>query len=152
MPELEFAPEAWDDILDHAREDYPAECCGIVTEEGRGTHRVHRCHNVQDRLHSVDPQAHPRTAREAYRMDDLQVHRIVTGAEESGGRVAAFYHSHIDCGAYFSEEDRMAATPFGRPAYPDVIYLVVSVVDGEPRGKKAFRWDDGAEDFSALEL
>ena len=148
----DLAPEVWDDIFDHSRQDYPAECCGIVTEDGSGTHRVHRCDNIQDRLHSIDPETHPRTPREAYRMDDLQVHRIVTQAEEESGRVVAFYHSHIDCDAYFSEEDRMAATPFGQPAFPEVTYLVVSVVEGELRGKKAFRWDDGGKCFAEVEL
>ena len=64
----------------------------------------------------------------------------------------AFYHSHIDCDAYFSKEDRMAATPFGQPAFPEVTYLVVSVVEGELKGKKAFRWDEEEEIFAEVDL
>jgi len=150
VPDL--AIEIWDEIFDHSKRDYPAECCGIVTEDGGGIHRVHWCDNIQDQLHSTDPEAHPRTSREAYRMDNLQVHRIVTEAEGAGGRVVAFYHSHIDCDAYFSKEDRMAATPFGQPAFPEVTYLVVSVVEGELKGKKAFRWDEEEEIFAEVDL
>ncbi len=139
--------ESWEQIFAHAREDYPAECCGIVTEHDNGRYRVHRCDNIQDRLHQRDPEAHPRTSRTAYRMDDMQVHRILRETEEAAGRVVAFYHSHIDCDAYFSEEDRNAAMFLGEPAYPGVVYLVVSVVDGEVRGQKGFGWDEGAGEW-----
>ena len=60
--------------------------------------------------------------------------------------------AHIDCDAYFSKEDRMAATPFGQPAFPEVTYLVVSVVEGELKGKKAFRWDEEEEIFAEVDL
>ena len=114
-----------------------------MTEHDNGHYRVHRCDNIQDRLHQRDPKAHPRTSRTAYRMDDMQVSRILRETEKAGGRAVAFYHSHIDCDAYFSEEDRNAAMFLGEPAYPGVVYLVVSVVDGEVRGQKGFGWDEG---------
>ena len=126
----------------HAKVDYPAECCGIVSLNGNGKTQVHRCENVQDKLHTLDPEAHPRTSKTAYRMDDMQVNRIVTETEKSGGKLVAFYHSHIDCAAYFSDEDKNAATFFGEPAYPGVLYPVISVVDREVRGKKVFQWDE----------
>ena len=145
-------PDIREQIFDHAREGYPAECCGMLIGDGGGRCRVHRCDNIQDRLHARDPEAHPRTSREAYRMDDMQVHRILTEAEKAEGRLIAFYHSHIDCPAYFSEEDKAAATFFGEPTYPGVIYLVVSVVDGEVRGQRGFRWDEGQGDFAEVTL
>ena len=113
----------------------------MVTEDAPGTELAHPCENIQNRLHGTDPGTHPRTARTAYRMDDLQVIRILDETEKAGGKMTAIYHSHIDCDAYFSEEDQLAATFFGEPAYPGVSYLVVSVIDREIRAKKAFAWD-----------
>jgi len=144
---MHMGQAVWTGIFEHALEDYPAECCGIVAEHGKISYRVHRCDNIQDRLHANDPETHPRTSRTAYRMDDLQVARIVRETEEAGGRLVGFYHSHIDCNAYFSQEDRDAATFFGEPAYPDVVYLVVSVVDGKLHGQKGFCWSKAEADF-----
>ena len=149
---MRLSREVQEEIFDHAREDYPAECCGIVTEGGNDTFRVYRCDNIQDRLHGKDPETHPRSSRTAYRMDDLQVHRILAETEAAGGGLMAFYHSHIDCEAYFSEEDRDAATFFGEPAYPGVIYLVVSVTDREVRGQKGFQWEEGEGGFVEVAL
>ena len=149
---LELGREALNAIAEHAREDYPAECCGILTQEADGGQRVHRCRNIQDRLHRSDPEAHPRTSRTAYRMDDLQVHGILSDTEEGGGRLAVLYHSHIDCDAYFSEEDRTAALFMDEPTYPGVVHLVVSVVEGEVRGSRGFLWDDGERDFAEISI
>lgn len=142
----------WDQIFDHAKVDYPAECCGIVISDGNGDFVVHRCENIQDKLHAKDPETHPRTARTAYRMDDMQVHKILSQTEQAGGNLVAFYHSHIDCDAYFSQEDRDAATFFGEPTYPGVIYPVVSVVDGDVQGKKVFQWEEGEKGFVEIRV
>lgn len=149
---MHMGQAVWTGIFEHAQEDYPAECCGIVTAHGTCSYRVHRCDNIQDRLHVNDPEAHPRTSKTAYRMDDLQVARILRETEETGGRLVGFYHSHIDCGAYFSQEDRDAAIFFDEPTYPDVVYLVISVVDGEIHGQKGFRWSNVEENFVEVPL
>ena len=137
-------------IFAHAREEYPSECCGVVTERPAEGQLVHRCKNVQGKLHASDPETHPRTSREAYRMDDMQLYRILSNTEEEGGRLIAFYHSHIDSDAYFSEEDRSAATALGEPAYPDAAQLVVPVIHGETGAGKAFRWDGKAKAFPEI--
>jgi proteasome lid subunit RPN8/RPN11 len=142
----------WHAIGTHAVKDYPDECCGVVTEDASGAALAHPCENVQNRLHEADPETHPRTARTAYRMDDLQVIRILEETEKAGGKMTAIYHSHIDCDAYFSEEDQLAATFFDEPAYPGVSYLVVSVIDGEIQAKKAFSWDPDDSHFVEVPL
>lgn len=145
-----FDQSVWAAIDSHAREAYPSECCGIVTQGTDGGYRVHRCENIQDKLHAADPQAHPRTAKTAYRMNDMQVMRIQTETEKVGGRMAAIYHSHIDVDAYFSEEDHQAAMFFGAPAYPGVVYPVISVVNGQVENRKIFSWSEAAATFEEL--
>jgi adenylyltransferase/sulfurtransferase len=148
-----FGRDVWAVMFAHAQEEYPAECCGIVTEGASGAHVVHRSENIQDKLHDADPETHPRTSKMAYRMDDMQVMRIQSKAEKAGGRLAAIYHSHIDVDAYFSEEDHNAATFFGEPAYPGVVYPVIAVKDGRvDRGaEKIFRWADSSSKFEEID-
>ena len=38
-----FGRDVWAVMFAHAQEEYPAECCGIVTEGASGAHVVHRC-------------------------------------------------------------------------------------------------------------
>ena len=149
---VEVDGAAWTAIETHALADYPDECCGLVLLDAQGAAQVVPCENIQDKLHEKNPDEHPRTARTAYRMDDLQVARTLKTAEDDGGRLFAIYHSHIDCDAYFSEEDQKAAQFFGEPAYPGVAYLVISVVDKKIENRKAFFWSDDSGQFEEVPL
>ena len=139
-------------INEQAVAEYPAECCGLIIADAAGSHAVHRCENIQDQLHREDPAKFPRAARIAYYIDPQQLYDIVAPAEKSGGGVASVYHSHIDCEAYFSQEDKERAVVWDEPIYPDAVYLVVSVVAGEVRSHKAFGWDQEVRDFVEVEL
>ncbi len=136
-------------ISRHAQDDYPAECCGIVTGTG-STQRVHRCRNRQDELHARDPETHPRTSREAYDMDRNEMERIFSEAAAAKEDVIAFYHSHIDCGAYFSQMDREVQTVFGEPEFPRALHVVVAVHDGRVREMTGFLWSAEKQDFVTL--
>lgn len=140
-------------IHEQARREYPAECCGILTvgPEG-GTSQVHPCRNIQDELHAREPREYPRDGRIAYFIDPAELLRIVSGAERAGGQVSGFYHSHVDCDAYFSDEDRKRAMAWDEPAYPDAVYLVVAVYGNEVRGHKAFAWDPEASAYAEVEF
>ena len=149
---IDVSAEALAEIEAHALTAYPDECCGLVTRESGGTAVVHTCENIQNKLHERNPEEHPRTARTAYRMDDLQVARILASTEDAGGELLAIYHSHIDCDAYFSDEDQNAALFSGEPTYPGVTYLVVSVVDHEVKSRKAFSWSNESGQFEDVPL
>ncbi|MEF9426153.1 MAG: Mov34/MPN/PAD-1 family protein [Candidatus Mariimomonas ferrooxydans] len=89
-------------IYQHALETYPEECCGIVTgDSDRQT--VHLCRNIQDRLHAEDPGKYPRDAGTAYAIERNEAGKIFAEAKEQGKSVIAFYHSHVEHDAYFSE-------------------------------------------------
>ncbi|MSR84370.1 MAG: M67 family peptidase [Candidatus Latescibacteria bacterium] len=142
-------------LYGQALAEYPAECCGILSL-GRGEEysQVHLCQNIQDRLHDENPLDYPRTSRTAYFIDPRELSRLIAGAEQSGGQISGFYHSHIDCPAYFSAEDKKRAmTMMGdEPDFPDAAYLVLSVDQGKVQASKCFAWDEGARDFAEVEL
>jgi proteasome lid subunit RPN8/RPN11 len=140
-----IALPALDEILAHARAAHPEECCGAVLVSG-GRDVVRRFTNIQGRLHREDPIAHPRDATTAYTPEPAELFAVLQDAEAPGASLKAFYHSHTVRGAYFSGEDRARAMFGEDPAYPDVVYLVVSDARsaGEVRG---FRWDEAGRDF-----
>jgi len=143
---MHLTQEAIDAIVKQATVEYPSECCGIVT--GTDTLlRVHVLANIQDRLHAKDPEMHPRTSREAYAVDRNEAERIIVEATGRGESILAFYHSHIDCGAYFSAMDREVQTVFGEPEFPDAVHIVVSVQHGAIHEIKGYLWDGRKRDF-----
>jgi proteasome lid subunit RPN8/RPN11 len=143
---MHLTQEAIDAIVNQATAEYPSECCGIVT--GTDTLlRVHVLANIQDRLHAKDPEMHPRTSREAYAVDRNEAERIIVEATGRGESILAFYHSHIDCDAYFSAMDREVQTVFGEPEFPHAVHIVVSVKQGAIQGIKGYLWDGRKRDF-----
>lgn len=131
-----------------AEAEYPSECCGVVLVRsgGAGERLMVPCRNVQDELHAKDPARHPRDSRTAYFIDPKDL--LAIGRREAEGyAVAVIYHSHIEAGAYFSPTDRRNALIEGEPAYPDAVYVVLSVVGGRVVDTGAFAWDPVSRDF-----
>ena len=67
-------------------EEYPHECCGILSEGAEGgISTAHVCENMQQRRHEEDPERYPRDARTAYLIDPVEQMRINEAAEKTGG-------------------------------------------------------------------
>ncbi|MEK7210238.1 MAG: hypothetical protein AAB070_02355, partial [Candidatus Binatota bacterium] len=55
--------------------------------------------------------------------------------------------SHPNHEAYFSQEDRAFATPFGEPTYPESAQIVISIYDRAVKRISAYVWARGKKDF-----
>ncbi len=135
-----------DVISSQAVAEYPCECCGIVTGN-ESSQRVHPCRNRQDELHARDAETHPRTSREAYDIDRNELEQIFADAAAKGEHIVCLYHSHIDCGAYFSRMDRDVLTVFGEPEFPEAVHVVVSVQERKIMEIIGYQWDGEKQDF-----
>ena len=148
-----LTPEELARVQAQAVAEYPSECCGVLLSRGAsGSDRLLMpCRNIQNDLHAKDPVSHPRDARTAYYIDPKDL--LAIGRREGEGyRVATIYHSHIDTGAYFSATDRQNALINGEPAYPEAIYVVLSVIECRVVDAAAFVWDSSARDFAQTEF
>jgi proteasome lid subunit RPN8/RPN11 len=99
-------------MLAHAREEVPNECCGLIGGANGVTRTVYRAKNAE---------ASPLR----YNLDPQDQFRIMREMEEGGEELAAIYHSHTKSPAYPSQTDINLA------AYPDALYLIVSLAEGE---------------------
>ncbi len=149
--ELTLTDQALEEISRHARETFPEECCGMIFYNGR-TDEVRLCVNIQNKLHALDPETYPRNATIAYAMDFKELESIMHEAEATSSTLKAFYHSHPGHEAYFSEEDKGFATPFGEPTYPDCAQVVISIYDRVVREICAFAWVQQEKDFVRIPL
>ena len=116
-------------------------CCCVPGTQGPGALRPLR--NVQDELHARDPVRFPRTSRTAYAFEPREWLGVLMEAEARGEHVACVFHSHVDSGADFSDEDRHQAAPDGHPLLPGVSYLVIAIHSGCVRDAKIFWWECG---------
>lgn len=132
---------------DDARARYPEEACGLLSgplSEPR-CDGIRVCENQQNRLHELDPETYVRDARTAYNLaprDVLFLQRSLEGRDDGARPVKVIYHSHVEVGAYFSEEDRRAATFEGELVYP-VDYLVIDCKRDGVHGARLFRYKGG---------
>ncbi|MBI5409950.1 MAG: M67 family metallopeptidase [Nitrospirae bacterium] len=146
---MQLNKDTLENIFQHALQAYPYECCGIITGDEHAQ-TVHRCENIQNKLHAEDPARYPRDARTAYVIDRKEFDRVVAAAKDKGDLVAAFYHSHPEHEAYFSEEDAAAQTVFGEPEFPDALHIVISVMNGRIHDITCFKWDGDKQGFISL--
>ncbi len=147
---LNIPKEMMADIYKQAKNEYPHECCGMIfgpKAEKLSLTRLRACENVQNKHHELDPETFPRTSATAYFIDPRELLAIQKETREKDEEIRIIYHSHIDVGAYFSEEDKRVATSDGEPVYPGVQYLVVSVLKGEVDDSHLFYWNSEKGDF-----
>ncbi len=150
MTPLRLDRRTLDELHAHARAHYPDECCGAVVRRD-GQEHVRRFTNIQDRLHSDDPVANPRTAATAYSPEPAELLAAIKEGDAPGAALLVFYHSHGINGSYFSDEDQRRALFGDDPAYPDVAYVVVS--DARVTSEaKAFRWNEAESRFTEVPI
>ena len=133
----------------HALEEYPEECCGIITGD-LNTQTVHLCKNIQNRLHKEDPAGYPRDARTAYMIERVEFNKIIEAARGKGEEIISLYHSHPEHEAYFSEEDYAAQTVFGEPEFPDAVHVIISVINSKIQETRCFKWNRETGIFAVL--
>jgi proteasome lid subunit RPN8/RPN11 len=104
--------------------------------------------NLANKYHAADPEGHPRTGREYFKINSLKFERAIEEGKKSGRPVKVFFHSHLDCGAYFSAEDAASMTlgGTGDPNYA-LAYLVTAVDKGEVTAHRLFVWDGASRSF-----
>ncbi len=144
--DLELSRAVLDAVDAHAIAEYPNESCGFLLGPAADVRRVDtsvRAVNLADKYHAADPETFPRTAHEFYMIDARLIQRTFDRGEDDGHPVKAIYHSHCDCGAYFSQEDQSGAAPDGILSYP-VAYFVTSVRNGVVDDHKLFTFRAGA--------
>lgn len=136
-------------IRAHLESSYPEEGCGCLLSDQKGNWYLRPCTNIQNALHHQDPSTYPRDAKTAYFIDPQEILEISRETESLGRTIHAWYHSHPDHPAFFSEEDRKYALieDWNEPLYPQAFYLVYSVRHGVVVEVKAFAWNEKYREF-----
>jgi proteasome lid subunit RPN8/RPN11 len=102
-----------DQLIEHAREELPNECCGMVGGRDGVASTVYRAANAE---------ASPLR----YGIDAAEQFRLMRQIEDGGEELSGIYHSHTKSAAYPSQTDVNLA------GWPEAVYLIVSLADAEP--------------------
>jgi proteasome lid subunit RPN8/RPN11 len=127
------------------------EACGYLEgplAEPLACDRAVELENLANKYHKADPEGHPRTGREYFKINGVKFERAIDEAGGAERAVKVFFHSHLDCGAYFSKEDAASMTMDGQanPTYA-LAYLVTAVDLGQVTAHKLFVFDEATRTF-----
>ncbi len=109
-----------DEMVAHAREDLPNECCGMVG-------------GVDGEANVVIPVANSAASPLRFEMDPQGQYNALKAIEDDGKEMLAIYHSHTKSAAYPSQTDVNQAVN-----WPDAIYLIVSLQDEDAPEVKGY--------------
>jgi proteasome lid subunit RPN8/RPN11 len=109
-----------DEMVAHAREDLPDECCGMIG--GRD--------GVATRVVRVENAAHSPLRYEMEPQGQFDALKEIEGA---GDELIGIYHSHTRSAAYPSETDVNEAR-----MWPEQVYVIVSLENEEAPDVKAY--------------
>jgi len=117
---MKISQQLIDEMVAHAREDLPNECCGMIGgRDGEATNVV-RVENA-----AASPLR--------YEMDPQAQYNALKSIEDAGEELVAIYHSHTRSAAYPSQTDVNEAV-----LWPEQVYVIVSLQDENSPDVKAF--------------
>jgi [CysO sulfur-carrier protein]-S-L-cysteine hydrolase len=121
---MRIAQSLIDEMVAHAREDLPNECCGMIGgRDGEATEVVRVVNSAASPLR--------------YEMDPQGQYDALKSIEDGGGELLGIYHSHTKSAAYPSQTDVNQAV-----AWPEQVYVIVSLADPEAPDVKAYLLND----------
>jgi [CysO sulfur-carrier protein]-S-L-cysteine hydrolase len=118
---MQISQRMLDEIIEHAREDLPNECCGLIGGIDEKAETVYRARNE-----FASPFSYRVHGDDQYRIIEKEM-------RERGEELLAIYHSHTKSPAYPSQTDLNEAA-----SWPEQVYLIVSLANREAPEVKAF--------------
>ena len=109
---MRIAPQLVDEIVAHARDEAPNECCGLVGGRERRATSVRRGENLH---------------RSPLRFEIANPLPLLNAIEEAGEELVGIYHSHTRSDAYPSQTDVNLAR-----FWPDPLWLICSLAGNGP--------------------
>ena len=125
-----------DEMIAHAREEAPNECCGVVAVEDGRLPRATRLHRA------VNMAASPLR----FEVDGRELLHAIDAIERDGYELGGIYHSHTGTAPYPSQTDISFAAN-----WPGLEWIIVGLADGEPPPVRSYLISGGAVEEVAIE-
>jgi proteasome lid subunit RPN8/RPN11 len=113
-----------DEIVLHAHEEAPNECCGMIGGADAQARTVYRATNAEG-------------SPLRYSIDAKEQFDLMRRIEDAGEELVAIYHSHTRSPAYPSQTDVNLA------GWPDAVYVIASLENSDDPDVRGFWIRDG---------
>jgi len=131
---LYFPKEIYNEIISHAKESYPHECCGVLLGKDKKVATARLMENInRDRAH------------DRYEVNPKELLKIEKEASAGRLEIIGFYHSHPDHPDRPSAFDRERGWPF-------YSYVIISVHNGKDVFVRSWTFEDEKEPFREEEI
>ena len=127
---MRIGQDLYDEMIEHAREEAPNECCGMLASRDGQLVKLYRARNA-----AASPLR--------YEIDGADQYRIQMDIYDADLELGAIYHSHTRTEPYPSQTDINLAF------YPEALYVIVGLAGSDP-DVRAFTIRDGQVDETAL--
>jgi [CysO sulfur-carrier protein]-S-L-cysteine hydrolase len=121
---MKISKELIDEMVAHAREDLPNECCGMIGGRDGEATSVVRVENA-----AASPLR--------YEMDPQGQFDALKQIEGAGDELIGIYHSHTRSSAYPSQTDLNEAV-----MWPEQVYVIISLEHDDAPDVKAYSLKD----------
>jgi len=113
-----------EEMIRHAKEEYPRECCGMLAGKERTITKLFKTKNIAE-------------SEDLYELDPLEQVKAFEEIDRLSLKLLGIYHSHPNHPCYPSGLDRSQAF------YPDTVFFIISLLEFQQPHIKAFRIEKG---------
>ena len=133
LPDLKIPQNLLNRIIEHARQEYPLEGCGILAgKDGKIT--------------DFYPVVNTKKSSSCYLMEPEEQLRVFQEIERTGVELSAIYHSHPHTAPFPSQRDVENAF------YPDSLILIISLKEKNAPQIAAFQIEEGRIEKIAIKV
>jgi proteasome lid subunit RPN8/RPN11 len=128
---MEIAPDLLEQIVAHAREEAPNECCGVVAVPLNSLGKPLRAMAARrGRNIFADPKR--------FEIDSRDVYRATVDFEDAGWEIGGIYHSHTRTAPYPSQTDINNSV-----RWPGVEWIIVGLSNPDEPEIRSYLIEDG---------
>jgi len=133
FPDLEIPEDLLSRVIEHARQGYPLESCGLLAGKNGKITKVYSLENTEK-------------SSSSYLMAPEEQLKVFREVEEEGLELSAIYHSHPHSPAFPSQRDVDYAF------YPDSLILIISLMDPKVPQAGVFQIENGKIEQKELKI
>lgn len=121
---IRLPKELADEMVRHAREEYPRECCGMLAGKDTAIFKLFKIKNIAQRM-------------DEYELDPLEQVNAFEEIDRLSLKLLGVYHSHPNHPCYPSELD------ISQAFYPDTLFFIISLLDSQQSQIRSFKMHAG---------
>ena len=121
---LKIKKELFEQIVNHCKQEFPNEACGLLAGKDASVAKVYETINVDK-------------SPESFFMDAKEQLKITKEIRNLGLEMLGIYHSHVKSEAYPSSHDLKMAF------YPEASYAIITLKDMSNPGIRSFKIAEG---------